>query len=173
MHRLWSLVSLALITLALPGAAAPSSAQPPAQELVPFKLSYTGQNQPIYIATDPTTVSLPTTLKGQSDLFGEFTGVSLGTSQLGVDGKRLYVTVVGEWSMGNGDALSVQLIEIFGPQAPDRPAFEGVLIITNGKGHFLGARGSGFVKGTLKRDPVTNQGTFVTEVEGLITRPKP
>src|SRR5512141_2846374 len=106
MHRLWNPISLALIMFALPWGAAPGLAQQPAQDLVPFKVSWTGQNQPTVIATDPAIVSQPTTVKGQSDLFGAFTGVSLSTLHMGVDGKPHYATIVGEWSMANGDALS-------------------------------------------------------------------
>jgi hypothetical protein len=159
-----------LLGLALPAAQAQ---QTPAKDLVPFKVSSTAQNQAFVIATDPTIVSLPSTVTGQSDLFGAFTGASLATQHLGVDGRPLYVTVVGEWTMANGDALSVEVINVFVPQAtPGAPLIEGVLTVTNGKGRFLGARGSGFVKGAVQKDPVTGKEAVTLSMEGLITRPK-
>jgi hypothetical protein len=175
MNRLWNPISLGLIMLALPWSAVPGFAQQPATDLVPFKASWTGQNQPTVVATDPAVVSQPTTLRGQSDLFGPFTGVSLATLHMGVDGKPLCATVVGEWTMANGDALSIEIpADLFLPQpVPGGPLFEGALIITNGKGRFQGARGSGFIQGVLQTDPVTRQGTVILSAEGLITRPKP
>ena len=173
MHRLWRPTGLALIMFALPWSVATGAAQQPAKDLVPFKASWTGQNQAMVVATDPTLVSQPTTLNGQSDLFGPFTGVSLATLHRGVDEKPLYATVVGEWSMANGDALSIEVIDLFVPQTTaGAPLFEAVLVITNGKGRFLGARGSGFLTGTLQVDPVTRQGTVIISAEGLVTRPK-
>jgi hypothetical protein len=172
MNRSWNPISLGLVLLALPWSAAPRFAQQPAKDLVPFKASWTGQSQPIAVATDPALVSQPTTLTGQSDLFGAFTGVSLATVHQGVDGKNLYATIVGEWSMANGDALSIEVIDLFVPPTPGGPLFEAALIITNGKGRFLGARGSGFIRGTLQTDPVTHQGMVILSAEGLITRPK-
>jgi hypothetical protein len=175
MNRLWIPISRALIMLSLPWGAAPGFAQPPPNDLVPFKLSYTIQNQAFPIATDPPIVSFPSTVTGQSDLFGAFTGAALSTQHLGADGKPLFATVVGEWTMASGDALSVEIPAIVGlPQpTPGGPLAEGVLIITNGKGRFLGARGSGFLKVVLQMDPVTRQGTVILSAEGLITRPKP
>jgi hypothetical protein len=173
MNRLWNPISLGLIMLSLTGAVAPGFAQQPANDLVPFKLSFTAQNQEFPIATDPPIVSVHAAVTGQSDLLGAFTGVALVTRHLGLDGKPLFTTAVDEWSMANGDALSVEITVLFPPQAsPGGPVLEGVLVITNGKGRFLGARGSGFVTGTLQTDPVTRQGSVVISGEGLITRPK-
>jgi hypothetical protein len=173
MNRLRNPISLALILLPVLGATAPRFAQQPAKDLVPFKASWTGQNQPIVIATDPAIVSQAGTLMGQSDLFGAFTGVALGTLHMDVGGKPLFATVVGEWSMANGDALSVEITGLFPPQTtPGSQLLEGALVITNGKGRFLGARGTGFITGVLQVDPVTRHETRINSVEGLITRPK-
>jgi hypothetical protein len=172
MNRFWNRISLALFTLALPWSAAPGFAQQPAKDLVPFKASWTSQSQPIVIATDPPIVASPVTLTGQSDLFGPFTGVGLATRHLGVDGNDLFVTAVGEWSMANGDALSYEVTAVFTPQgAPGSNV--GAILITNGKGRFLGARGSAFYTATAQTDPVTRLRTIVISAEGLITRPKP
>lgn len=166
-------VSLALTVLAVLGPTV-AVAQQPAKDLVPFKVSWTAQNQMIVVPTDPMIVSFPSTVTGQSDLFGVFTGVALATQHLGVDGKSLFSTVVAEWTLASGDSLSVELpAAVFLPQTtPGGPLFEGALIITNGKGRFLGARGSGFLKGVHQTDPVTGKGTVVLSAEGLITRPK-
>jgi hypothetical protein len=173
MNRLWNPIALALIVLALPWGAVPGFAQQPAKDLVPFKASWTGQNQPIVIGTDPAIVSQASTVAGQSDLFGAFTGVMLGTQRMGIDGKPLFATVMGEWSMANGDALSVEITALFPPQTtPGSPVIEAAFVITNGKGRFLGARGSGFITGVLQVDPVTRHETRINSVEGLITRPK-
>jgi hypothetical protein len=163
--------TLLLLGLALPAAQAQ---QTPAKDLVPFKASWTAQNQPIVIATDPTIVAFPSTLTGQADLFGAFTGVALSTQRLSVDGKPLVSTVVAEWTMAGGDSLSIEVpAVVFLPQTtPGGPLFEGALVVTNGKGRFLGARGSAFVKGVLQTDPVTGKGTVTLTAEGLITRPK-
>jgi hypothetical protein len=179
MHRGWNPISLALITLTLPWSAAPSFAQQPAQDLAPFKVSWMGApplgSGPSNIATDPAIVSFPSLVTGQSDLFGAFTGVALATQHLGVDGKPQFSTVVAEWTMVSGDSLSIALPAIvYVPQpTPGAPLLEGAFVITNGKGRFLGARGSGFLKGVLQTDPVTRQvtGTLLS-AEGLITRPK-
>jgi hypothetical protein len=179
MHRLWNPISLALITLTLSWAAGPGFAQQPATDLVPFKASWMGVTPPgsgpFNTATYPAIVSFPGIQTGQSDLFGAFTGVSLATQRLGVDAKPLYSTVVAEWTMANGDALSVEIPAfVYVPQtAPDAPLLEGAFLNTNGKGRFLGARGSGFVKGVPQLDPVTRERTgTIVSVEGLITRPK-
>jgi hypothetical protein len=173
MNRLWNPISLALIMLSLLGVAAPGFTQQPANDLVPFKASWTGQNQPIVIATDPAIVSQPSTVTGQSDLLGAFAGVMLGTLRMGIDGKPLFATVKGEWSMANGDALAVEITALFPPQTTaGNPVTEAALVITNGKGRFLGARGSGFITGVLQVDPVTRHETRILSVEGLITRPK-
>jgi hypothetical protein len=76
--------------------------------------------------------------------------------------------------MAGGDSLSIELPAVlFLPQTtPGGPLFEGALFITNGKGRFLGARGSGFVKGVLNTDPATRVGTVVLTAEGFITRPR-
>jgi hypothetical protein len=162
--------TLLLLGLALPAARAQ---QPPAKDLVPFKVSWTAQNQPSVIATDPVIVSLPSTATGHSDLIGAFSGVALATQRLGVDGRPLYVTVVGEWTTANGDAISIEVVDVFLPQTtPGGPVVVGAVIITNGKGRFLGARGSGFIQGTLQKDPVTGKETVILTAEGLITRPK-
>jgi hypothetical protein len=173
MNRLGNPICLTLITLAATWVAAPSFAQQPVKDLVPFKCSWTVQNQPTVVATDPAIVSLPSTATGQSDLFGAFSGVAVATQRLGVDGRPLYVTVVGEWTMANGDAISLEVLDVFlPPTAPGGPGVVGAVIITNGKGRFLGARGSGFVRGTLQKDPVTGAETVILTAEGLITRPK-
>jgi hypothetical protein len=172
MHRLWNPISLTLIMLSLTGAVAPSFAQQPAKELVPFKASWTSQTQPIVIATDPVILSESITLTGQSDLFGPFTGVALATRHLGVDGNPLFVTSVAEWSMANGDSLSYESINVFAPQGATGGSTHGAILITNGKGRFLGARGSAFVTTTALTDPVTRLRTIVVSAEGLITRPK-
>jgi hypothetical protein len=168
-----------LIALALLGSAIPGFAQQPAQDLVPFKVSWMGAplagSGPSHIATDPAIVSLPATVTGQSDLFGAFTGVALATQHLGVDGQPQFSTVVGEWTMASGDSLSIELpANVYLPQTtPGGPLLEGALVITNGKGRFLGARGSGFLKGVAQIDPVTRQVTgMLLSAEGLITRPK-
>jgi hypothetical protein len=162
--------TLLLIGLALPVAQAQ---QTPAKDLVPFKTSSTALNQAFVIATDPPIVSLPSTVTGQSDLFGAFTGSSLATQHLGVDGRPLYITVVGEWTMANGDALSVEVLNVsLPPTAPGGPGIVGALTITNGKGRFLGARGSGFIRGSVQRDAVTGKETVILTAEGLITRPR-
>jgi hypothetical protein len=174
MHCYWISISRALILLALAGTAVPGFAQQPAKTVVPFKLSFVGQPQPIVVATDPTIVAQPITLTGQSDLFGPFTGVALATVHRGVDEKPLFATVTGEWSMANGDALSVQITIVYPPQPPPGgPAFEAALLITNGKGRFLGARGSGFLTGSAQMDPATRQVSNTVSAEGLITPPKP
>jgi hypothetical protein len=178
MHRLWNPISLALITLTLPWSAAPGFAQQPARDLVPFKVSWMGAplpgSGPSNIATDPAIVSFPATVTGQSDLFGAFTGVALATQHQGIDGKPQFSTVVGEWTMASGDSLSIEIpANVYLPQTtPGGPLFEGALVITNGKGRFLGARGTGFIRGVLQTDPVTRQGTVILSAEGLITRPK-
>src|SRR5882672_2952045 len=109
MHRRWNVIGLALMPLLLPWSAAPGFAQQPAKDLVPFKASWTAQNQPIVIATDPTIVAFPSTLTGQSDLFGAFTGVALSTQRLSVDGKPMVSTVAAEWTMAGGDSLSIEV----------------------------------------------------------------
>lgn len=179
MNRSWNLTSLALIALALPCGTARSAAQPPAPDLVPFKVSWMGApapgSGPSSIATDPAIVSLPSVVTGQSDLFGPFTGAALATQHLGVDGKPLYSTVVAEWTMASGDALSIELSAIvYLPQpTPGGPTSEGAFVITNGKGRFLGARGSGFLRQVLQIDPVTHQVTgALLSAEGFITRPR-
>jgi hypothetical protein len=178
MHRLWNPISLALITLTLPGSAAPGFAGQPAQDLVPFKVSWMGAPAPgsvsSNIATDPAFVSIPSIVTGQSDLFGAFTGVALATQHLGIDGKPQFSTVVGEWTMANGDSLSIELpANVYLPQTtPGGSLLEGVLVITNGKGRFLGARGTGFLRAVQQMDPVTHQGPVILSAEGLITRPQ-
>jgi hypothetical protein len=166
-------VSLALTVLAVLGPTV-AVAQQPAKDLVPFKASWTGQSQPIAIPTDPAIVSFPSAVTGQSNLFGAFTGVALATQHLGIDGKPLFSTVVAEWTMPNGDALSIEIpaVVFLSQPTPGGPVSEGALLITNGKGRFLGARGSGFFKQTLQTDPVTGQASLSLSAEGLITRPK-
>src|SRR5438094_2085975 len=88
MKRFWNPISLALILLSLLWGAVPSFAQ--TANLVAFKASWTGVNAPTVVATEPAVVSQPTTLSGQSDLFGPFTGVALSTLHQGVDGNSLY-----------------------------------------------------------------------------------
>jgi hypothetical protein len=174
MNRLRHPIGVALILLVLPWGAAPGFAQQPTKDLVPFKVNWTPQYQAFAIATDPVIVSFPSTVTGQSDLFGAFTGVALLTQRLGVDGKPLFATVVHEWTMANGDALSIEVPGMVGLSqiTPGGPVLAGALIITNGKGRFLGARGSGLIKGVPQTDPVNGKQTVILSAEGLITRPK-
>jgi hypothetical protein len=168
--------TLLLLGLALPAAQAQQTpASQLAKDLVPFRATWTAQTQPVPIATDPMIVVFPNSIvMGQSDLFGAFTGVAISTQRLGVDGKPLTSTVVTEWTTANGDALSIEIPAIvYLPQTtPGGPLFEGALVVTNGKGRFLGARGSAFIKGVIQTDPVTGKGVVTLLGEGLITRPK-
>jgi hypothetical protein len=172
MNRRWHPVSRALTMLCLAWGAAPGFSQQQTKDTIPFKASWTGQSQPIVLNTDPSIVAQLNTSTGQSDVLGPFTGVSLATRRHGVDGNPLFVTSVGEWTLGNGDALSYELTAVFTPGGTPGSNV-GALVITNGKGRFLGARGSGYYTATAQTDPVTGQRTVVVNVQGLITRPKP
>ena len=63
-----------------------------------------------------TVASAPNTLDTLARRVASSRPVSLATLHRGVDEKPLYATVVGEWSMANGDALSIEVIDLFVPQ---------------------------------------------------------
>lgn len=173
MHRFCSPTCLALIMLTLPWQSLPACAQQQAPDLVPFKATFVAHPQPTVVPTDPVLVTQPTTLAGQSDLWGAFTGTVLTTVHRGLDGKPLFATVMGNWTMANGDALSVEITLLYPPQAASGgPQFEGALAVVNGNGRFLGARGSGFLTGSSQTDPTSGQVSVSVTVEGNLTTPK-
>ena len=166
--------ALALLGLALPATAQapPTSQNPMSADLVPLKTTRT-------LVTPDTTVLVPTdppvliasggVFKGESELFGPFTESHYFTIHLGADGNPLYQIGEAVSTMTNGDAISSSIVVLFlPPTTAGVVPFQGAFNIRSGRGRFLGATGSGIVRG--ERDLKTGAVTLITE--GLVTRPK-
>jgi hypothetical protein len=161
-----TLASLALLVSSLPALAAQ-----PALDLVPLKgVHVTGGVPGALLPLDPPEiVSSVGTGAGQSDLVGPYTTISHFTLHLSADGKPLYQEGDAVWTTASGDALSFHVVLLFRPPtSPGTALAEGVWTISSGRGRFLGATGSGVVRGEAD----LKAGTTTITSEGIVTRPK-
>jgi hypothetical protein len=108
--------------------------------------------------------------KGQSALFGSYTALQHFTVHLGPNGNPLFQIGEAVWTGTNGDALSFGpvVVLILPPTTPGVVPLQGAFTIRNGRGRFLGATGSGTVRGEI--DMKTGVATLV--IEGMVTPPK-
>jgi hypothetical protein len=99
---------------------------------------------------------------GEAAPFGPVTAVEHGFSQRGLDGKELWYEAIGVFSGANGDAVFFTYRGV--SQTP-----EATLVITGGKGRFLGARGTGIMTAV----PGAAAGDWTCTFSGTISAPKP
>jgi hypothetical protein len=166
---------LSLLGLALTAATQAQQtvqSQPPL-DLVAFKGTQTlmTPDATVVLPTDPPVVaSSGGVFKGESTLFGPYTATQQFTIHLGVDGNPLFQIGEAVWTGTNGDALSFGPIAVLflPPTTPGVLPLQGAFTIRNGRGRFLGATGSGIVRG--ERDMKT--GALTLTIEGQVTRPK-
>lgn len=167
--------ALSLLGLTLPVAAqSQQTAQgQPSVELVAFKGTQTRMTPAataVVPVDPPVVVSAGGVFKGESALFGSYTALQHFTVHLGVDGKPLFQIGEAVWTGTNGDALSFGPIVVLflAPTTPGVVPLQGVFTIRSGRGRFLGATGSGIVRGEV--DMKTGAATLA--IEGMVTRPK-
>lgn len=170
---------LAMAALAWLGLALPATAQtPPASQnamsadLVPFKTTRTLVTPAARVVVPldpPVVVSSGGVFKGESDLFGPFTALQHFTVYLGADGNPLFQIGDAVTTTPNGDALSSFIVVLFQPPTtPGIVPMQGAFTIRSGRGRFLGATGSGTVRGEVNM----KTGAITLTTEGLVTRPK-
>jgi hypothetical protein len=167
--------ALTLLGLALPTA---SQAQQPPQnpmslDLVAFKgtqTSVTPGATAVVPIDPPVVVSSGGVFKGESALFGPYTATQHFTIHLGVDGNPVFQIGEAVWTGTNGDALSFGPIVVLflAPTTPGVVPLQGAFTIRSGRGRFLGATGSGIVRGEVDM----KTGAVTLTIEGLVTRPK-
>jgi hypothetical protein len=118
----------------------------------------------------PVMVSAGGVFKGESALFGPYTALQHFTIHLGADGNPLFQIGEAVWTGTNGDALSFGpiVVLILPPTTPGVVPLLGAYTIRSGRGRFLGATGSGIVRGEVNM----NTGAATLTIEGLVTRPK-
>jgi hypothetical protein len=162
-----------LLGLALPAAAqAQQAAQSQPANLVPLKFAYVSTGDSTTIPVSPPIV--PTSLviiRGQADYLGPITGMGHVINHLGADGNLAYndggVLVL---NAVNGDAVFFTFVGVVRPSTrPGTLTLEEPMIITGGKGRFLGATGSGVLNLVVDFSNGQATGTFA----GMITAPKP
>jgi hypothetical protein len=170
MKRLTSRICLALITLAMPGLAAPVAAQQPSKTVVPFKLTSSGVTEAFVIPVSPPLLSVKISGRGQSDLLGAFTETGHDFLHLGIDGVPHSATDgVAVFTGANDDAVFVRFSGLIRPAAsPGTVSFEGAFTVTGGRGRFLGADGSGTIRGE-----VNDKGAFTISYDGSVSFRKP
>jgi hypothetical protein len=164
------MAALALLGLSLPSAA--QTNQPPL-DLVAFKgtqVLVTPASRAVVPLDPPVAVSSGGIFKGESALFGPYTALQHFTVHLGTDGNPLFQIGEAVWTGTNGDALSFGPIVVLfpPPTTPGVAPMQGVFTIRSGRGRFLGATGSGTVRGEI--DLKTGAATLT--IEGMVSRPK-
>jgi hypothetical protein len=167
--------ALTLLGLTLPAAAQAqqTTQNQPSLDLVAFKGTQTlvtPAARAVVPVDPPVVVSSGGVFKGDSALFGPYTALQHFTVHLGVDGNPLFQIGDAVWNGSNGDALSFGPIVVLflPPTTPGVVPLQGVFTIRSGRGRFLGATGSGIIRGEV--DMKTGAATLV--IEGLVTRPK-
>lgn len=169
-----TVAALTLLGFTLPSAQAQQTPQSqPTVELVAFKGTQTlvtPATRAVVPVDPPVVVSSGGVFKGDSALFGSYTALQHFTVHMGVDGNPLFQIGDAVWTGTNGDAISFGPIVVLflPPTTPGVVPLQGVFTIRSGRGRFLGATGSGTVRGDV--DMKTGAATLT--IEGLVTRPK-
>jgi hypothetical protein len=167
--------TLALLAFALPAVAQaePTPQNPASTNLVAFKgiLRSVTPDAMTPVPTDPPVVTaVGGVSKGESALFGPITATQHLTIHLGADGNPLFLIGESVWRGNNGDALSLgpMVILVQPPSASGIVTTQGAFTIRSGRGRFLGATGSGILRGEVD----LKTGMVTVTVEGMVTRPK-
>jgi hypothetical protein len=124
-----------------------------------------------FVATDPPVMAAAGGVsKGESALFGPITATQHFTIHLGADGNPHFLIGESVWRGSNGDLLSLgpMVILVQPPTTSGIVTTQGAFIIRSGRGRFLGATGSGVLRGVVD----LKTGAVTATLEGLVTRPK-
>jgi hypothetical protein len=161
------LVGVVTIATAFLSLAAPGQAQQP-QDMVPLKAVARGTAPAGFLVpVNPPIVSFQVQWTGESDLLGPFTYFESSQAQVGADGAPLTLNnAVAALTGANGDAIFVRfsgLVHLTATGVTCDHAF----VIVGGKGRFVGATGSGTIKGVS--DIAKNEGSLT--FDGMISRP--
>lgn len=153
MKRLLSGAGLALAAVLLLSTALPAVAQQAPRDQVPFRLTLTGPlNIPDWVLPlSPPILFARHTAAGEAAGLGKFNYLDEVAVQLGVDENPLSMNNgIGVLMAENGDAI---FLAFSGPVRstadPNVFAPETTFTVTGGKGRFLGATGSGVLRGTV------------------------
>jgi hypothetical protein len=161
-------MAAAAITAA--GIASPAGAQDQTKDVVALQVAVKGPIPDIVLVPlEPPLTSGRPSLSGQSALLGQVAFIDDHEGRMGLDGNPVFATGRGVLTGANGDALSVEWVQLWAP-----PTAAGVLegtgafIITGGKGSYCGAGGNGSLR--ILFDPSVNQLTFT--FDGMVATPK-
>jgi len=173
MNRSWYLVGLALTVVVLSQTVDAAAVEP--TQFVPFKATMAGEFRGLVIPLNPPIMSVQLTTTGQTDLLGQVTSAAHHFDRLGVDGKRVSFTDgIEAITAANGDALFLTYSGLPRPPAAgELGQQEFAFIVTGGQGRFVGATGSGVIRGSVFMQGTPPKLTITRTFEGVVSAPKP
>jgi hypothetical protein len=169
-RQLLEAAGTAAAAIAAAGIASPVGAQDQTKDVVALQIAVKGPIPNIVLVPlEPPLTSGRPALGGESAILGQVAYVDDHEGRVGLDGNPVYATGRGVLTGANGDALSVEWVQLWAPPtATGVVAGTGAFIVTGGRGSYRGAGGNGSLR--ILFDPSANQLTFT--FDGMIARPK-
>ncbi len=157
-------VAAAVAAAGIASPAAAQESQTQTNDLVALQVAVKGPMPDIVtVPLEPILLSGRPSLKGESPVLGQVAFIDDHEGRVGLGGNPVFGKGKGVLTLGNGDAIHVEWVHVFGP-----PTAAGAFIVTGGKGAFSGASGNGSFR--IGNDPATSELIFT--FDGMVATPK-